>query len=150
MKTFPPLRRRSTGFTLIEVMVATSITGVLASVAYPSFSGALHKVHRTEALVAVIQLQQAQERWRSGNSQYGSLAEIGVPSVAPRRNYLLSVARQSATGYEVMAAATGTQASDRSCRYLKFTVDAGNTAYASGDTEAVTNNAQANRQCWNQ
>ena len=148
MKTLPI--HRQCGFTLIELMIATSVSGVLASVAYPSFSGALHKVHRTEALVAVIQLQQAQERWRSGNSQYGSLVEVGVPSVAPGRNYLLSVARQSATGYEVLAVATGTQATDRSCRYLKFAIDAGNAAYSSGDTEAVANNAQANRQCWNQ
>ena len=148
MKTLPTHRQR--GFTLIELMIATSVSGVLASVAYPSFSGALHKVRRTEALVAMVQLQQAEERWRSGNSQYGSLAEVGVASVAPGRNYMLSVARQSATGYEALATATGSQATDRTCRFLKFSIDAGNGTYSSGQTEAVDNNAQANRQCWNQ
>ena len=88
-------RRRTAGFTLVELMIATSITGVLASVAYPSFSGALLKVRRTEAMVAMLQLQQAQERWRSGSRRYGTLAEVGVPSAVPGRNYLLSVAEPS-------------------------------------------------------
>ena len=62
------------GFTLIELMIATSVSGVLSSIAYPSFSGALQKVRRTDALVAMMQVQQAQERWRANNSRYGTLA----------------------------------------------------------------------------
>jgi len=142
--------RRSAGFTLIELMIATSISGVLASVAYPSFSGTLHKIRRSEALVAMMQVQQAQERWRSGSSQYGTLAEVGVASLAPGRNYLLSVSEPSATGYVAIAQATGVQAGDRACRYLKLSIASGNLAYSSGETEAAANNAQGNRQCWNQ
>ena len=121
MKLALPPRRRCTGFTLIELMIATSISGVLASVAYPSFSGTLQKVRRSEALVAAMQIQQAQERWRSGSSRYGTLAEVGVASVAPGRNYLLSVSAPSATGYVALAQATGFQAGDRLCRYMKLT-----------------------------
>ena len=149
MNTCPFVRRRSAGFTLIEVMVATSISGLLASVAYPSFSGVLQKVRRSEALVAAMQIQQAQERWRAGSNRYGTLAEVGVGSVAPGRNYLLSVSAPSATGYVALAQATGFQAGDRLCRYMKLSVDGGNTVYSSGETEAATNNTQGNRQCWN-
>jgi len=149
MKQATPFGRRSSGFTLVELMIATSISGVLASVAYPSFSGTLQKVRRSEALVATMQVQQAQERWRSGSSRYGSLAEIGVASAAPGRNYLLSVSATSATGYVATAQATGFQAGDRLCRYMRLSVDGGNTVYSSGETEAAGNAAPANRQCWN-
>jgi type IV pilus assembly protein PilE len=150
MKRFQTVRRQSAGFTLVELMIATSVAGVLASVAYPSFSGTLQKVRRSEALVATIQLQQAQERWRSANSRYGTLAEVGVASTAPGRNYVLSVSEPSANGYVALAQATGFQAGDRPCRYMKLSVEAGNTVYSSGETEATTNDAQGNRQCWNQ
>ena len=150
MNSSPRTRRHAAGFTLVEVMIATAISGVLASVAYPSFSGVMHKVKRCEALAALMQLQQAEERWRSDNSRYGTLDEVGVASAAPGRNYLLSVADASATGYVAVAQATGTQASDRKCRYLRLAFQAGNLATSSGETESADNDAQANRQCWNQ
>ena len=150
MNSSPRPRRHAAGFTLVEVMIATAISGVLASVAYPSFSGAMHKVKRCEALAALMQLEQAEERWRSDNSRYGSLNEVGVASVAPGRNYLLSVADPSATGYVAAAQATGTQAGDRKCQYLRLTFQSGDLATASGETESADNDAQANRQCWNQ
>ena len=149
MNSLPCIRRRAAGFTLVELMIATAISGVLASVAYPSFSGALQKVRRTEAMVALLQLQQAQERWRSGSSRYGTLAEVGVASVIPGRNYVLSVADPSATGYLAIAEATGTQARDRTCRYLLLGVASANMSYRSGETAAGANDEQVNRKCWN-
>ena len=142
-------RRRAAGFTLVELMIATSISGVLASVAYPSFSGALLKVRRTGAMVAMLQLQQAQERWRSSSNRYGSLAEVGVASTVPGRNYLPSVADPTTTGYVATAEATGAQARDRACRYLLLGMESGNTRYRSGETAAATNGEQENRKCWN-
>jgi type IV pilus assembly protein PilE len=142
-------RRRTAGFTLVELMIATSISGVLASIAYPSFSGALQRVRRTEAMVAMLQLQQAQERWRSASRRYGTLAEVGVGSVVPGRNYVLSVADPSSTGYVATAQATGAQARDRACRYLLLGIEGGNTSYRSGETAAASNDEQVNRKCWN-
>lgn len=149
MKRFPSARRRCAGFTLVELMIATSVSGVLASVAYPSFSSVVQKVRRSEALVATMQLQQAQERWRSASSRYGTLAEVGVPAAAPGRSYALSVSEPSASGYVALLEATGLQAGDRQCRYMKLRVEGGNMAYSSGESEATANDAQGNRQCWN-
>jgi type IV pilus assembly protein PilE len=143
-------RRRCTGFTLIEIMIATSISGVLASVAYPSFSDAVQRIRRCEALAATMQLQQVQERWRSGNSRYGTLAELGLPAIAAGNNYLISVTDPSATGYVALAEATGAQGRDRVCRYMKLSVAAGNVSYSSGETADTSNNASVNRKCWNQ
>lgn len=144
-----PPRRRQAGFTLIELMIATSISGVLASVAYPSYSNAVQKIRRTEALVSMIQIQQAEERWRSGNGHYGTLEEVGVTSVVAGRSYQLSVGAISASGYEVLAVATGAQARDTNCRYMRFVVDGSNVTTRSGATDATDNPSQFDRKCWN-
>jgi type IV pilus assembly protein PilE len=149
MRTLPRARRPAAGFTLLETMIATAISAVLASVAYPSFSAALHKVRRTEAMVAMLQLQQAQERWRSGSHRYGTLAEVGVASAVPGRNYLLSVTEPSITGYVAIAEASGAQARDRTCRYLRLGIESGNVSYRSGETAAAANAEEENRKCWN-
>ena len=139
----------SAGFTLIEVMVATAVSAIVASVAYPAFTGSVQKIRRADALVAVMQVQQAQERWRSNSHAYATLPELALPAAVAGGNYVLSVDRPSATGYEVLASAAGAQAGDRQCRYMKLSVDAGNFNYRSGRTAAADNDAQANRQCWN-
>lgn len=145
----PTSRRRSAGFTLVEMMIATSVSGVLASIAYPGYSSVMQKLRRTDALVSMIQVQQAQERWRSGNGRYGSLAEVGAEGVVAGRSYTFSVEAISASGYEVLAAATGAQARDSLCRYMRLVVDGGKVSTRSGATDATDNPAQANRQGWN-
>lgn len=136
------------GFTLIELMLVVAVAGVLSSVAYPSFMGQLQKIRRADAMVSILQVQAAQERWRANNLSYGTLAEIGVATVSAAGHYALQVGAASANGYEVVAVATGTQAYDAACRNLKVRVEGGNLVQASG-VDAATNNASPqNRQCW--
>lgn len=142
-------RRRQSGFSLIELTIATAVSGVLASVAYPSYSSVVQKMRRTEALVSMIQLQQAQERWRSGNGRYGTIDEIGATRAVAGRSYAFSVEAISASGYEVLAAATGTQARDTNCRYLRLVVDGANASTRSGATDATDNAPKTDRKCWN-
>jgi type IV pilus assembly protein PilE len=141
--------RRNAGFTLVETVIATSIAGVLASVAYPSVAAALQKVRRSEALVAMMQLQQAEERWRSGSARYATLAELGLPTTATGGHYRLTVTDATGSGYVAIAEAIGAQSGDRRCRYLKLAIDAGNPSYRSGETDTTDNGTAANRQCWN-
>ena len=143
-----PARRSAAGFTLIEMMIVVSIAGVLSSIAYPSFTGQVQKVRRTDAVVAAMQVQWAQERWRSNNPAYGSLAEIGMAAGSPAGHYTLQVNGPSASGYDVLAAATGTQARDTNCAFLKLSMQGANTVYASGPDASTANAAAANRQCW--
>ena len=46
-------RQRHAGFTLIEMMCAVAVAGVLSSVAYPGFTKVLHKARRSDAHVAL-------------------------------------------------------------------------------------------------
>ena len=143
-----PRSRRTRGFTLIEMMIATAITGVLSSVAYPSFTSTVHKVRRSDALVAALQVQAAQERWRSGNTAYGSLAQIRQPAVSGAGHYALTVTVLGDNSYELVATAQGGQRSDAACRTLKLSVVGMNASYASGPDASTGNGSEVNRQCW--
>lgn len=139
---------RERGFTLVELMIVVAVAGILSSVAYPSFMGQLQKIRRSDALVSMLQIQAAQERWRANNVEYGTLVEIGAAATSAVGHYTLSVAAPSATGYEVLATAQGAQAHDDLCRNLRIRVDGGNVVQTSGPDAATANAASANRQCW--
>lgn len=148
MNPHRPAPGRRNGFTFVEVMIAASISGVAASAAYPSIAGAMHKARRSEALVAMTQLQIAQERWRTNAGRYATLEELGLPSTLPGGRYRISVSEPTADGYHAVAQAAGAQAADRSCRYFRLAQDAGSTVYSSGESDIASNDALANRQCW--
>jgi type IV pilus assembly protein PilE len=141
-------RRAAAGFTLVEMMIAVSVAGVLSSVAYPSFVDQVQRVRRTDAVVAVMQVQWAQERWRANNTAYGSLAEVGVGAASAAGYYKLQVSAATASGYEVVATATGAQARDTTCAVLKLNMQGANPTYSSGADASTANAADINRKCW--
>jgi type IV pilus assembly protein PilE len=143
-----PRHHGARGFTLIEMLVATAVTGVLSSVAYPSYQGTVQKARRTDALVAVLEVQAAQERWRSNHAAYGSLAEIRQAAHSAAGHYTLELRNVGDTGYELWATARGAQAGDNACRTLKLVMNGLNAVQTSGPDANTTNASDANRRCW--
>lgn len=144
----PASNRNQCGFTLIELMFSVTIAGFLSSVAYPAYQGTVQKVRRSDALVAMMDIQMAQERFRSNNVAYASLTELRSRATSPAGHYLLDVQTPTNAGFVVLATAAGSQRSDTSCGVLKLTVDGANVSYASGSDGNVGNDSAANKRCW--
>ncbi len=147
-RTFP-LRRATRGFTLIEIAVVLGIAGVLSSIALPSFEGSLRKARRSDAMLAMTQLQIAQERWYANRGRYASLAELRLPERSGAGHYRLTIADADDQGYVAVAQAEGAQSRDADCRSLRLTLVSGRVTRDSGADERFANDGAANRRCWN-
>ncbi|WP_418118465.1 type IV pilin protein [Variovorax sp. 350MFTsu5.1] len=58
------------GFTLIELMVVVAVIGILAAIAYQSYTEAVLKGRRAQARTALLELMQQQERYMTQRNAY--------------------------------------------------------------------------------
>lgn len=101
------------GFTLMELMITIAIVAIIATIAIPSFNSYLLKSHRADAFSTILSIQMAEERYRSNNTSYGTLARVwsGVTATEGGR-YTMSISNVGAGSYTITATAVGGQASD--------------------------------------
>ncbi len=147
MRTCPRPRRQ--GFTLIELMVALAVAGILAAIAYPAYTSHIQRGRRADAIAALTAVMQAQERFRSNNSAYaGSVGELGlvISQITPLYDVALSGANLS-IGYTATATpiSGGKQAKDATCRTMTVTLVGATPQYsATGDP----GNRDTSSECW--
>lgn len=127
--------RRSSGFTLIELMVVVAIIGILAGIAYPSYTEYVIKGKRSDAKAALLQVQIAQEKYRANNISYGTLAQIGISATSPDGYYTIAVAGNTATSYTATATPL-TPFADTTCGTFAIDKD-GTTTSASVQTTSA-------------
>lgn len=61
---------RTTGFTLIELMVVVAIVGLLAAVAMPSYTSYIARAQRADARAQLMQVAQFMQRFYAANDRF--------------------------------------------------------------------------------
>lgn len=118
------------GFTLIELLIAVLIMGILVSISTIMYRDAARQGRRSDAINTLSSIALAEERYRTTNTQYGSLAQVwGGVTTSTQGFYTLSISNTSATGYTITASAVGDQVNDSasgtSCSTMTLTVSSG-------------------------
>lgn len=153
MRPSMPSARR--GFTLIELMVAVVVAGILAAVAYPALSSFVQRSRRADAMALLATVVQAQERHRSNRSEYAS--QIGpdnglmLDETKLSKHYGLSLTGVGspvgfAAGYQVTATprSNSPQALDSTCATLSIRMEGAKFSYLSTDSS----DADSSARCW--
>jgi type IV pilus assembly protein PilE len=131
------------GFTLVELLIALVIIGILVSFAYPSYLQFIQKSRRADALAILTQDQIIFERCYSQNFSY--VAACGAlpafPQTTPEGFYTINVSNLTATTYTLTATPLGSQTDDTKC--ASMSVNQANVK------AAVDSTATAQTECWN-
>lgn len=124
------MRVKQTGFTLIEIMIAVAILGILLAIALPAYQDYVVKTRRTQAEACMVQYSQYMERFKSTNMRYDKDAG-GTANTLPVLNcatenalntfYSFNLSNLAARTYTVQAVPKGIQSSNDSCGTLTYT-----------------------------
>lgn len=115
------------GLTLIELMIAIAIVGILSSIAYPNYTDFVLRSNRSEAQREVIRIANLQERFFIEQKIYqDDMTELGLiadPFVTESGLYQIdAVLKNNNTTFVLTAKAIGRQAKgDTQC--LVFTIN---------------------------
>jgi len=106
------------GFSLIELMIALAIIGVISSIAYPSYQGYIQDTYHAQAQADVKACGMALERFYSNGFTYvGGDAQCTLWSPASgdvaASRYTLTVPTATATDYTVVATPVSGACDDR-------------------------------------
>ena len=106
------------GFTLIELLITVAIIGILAAIAYPSYTQYMIRVNRTVAQAEMMDIANRQQQFLLANRSYASKATLetsgyALPSsVSGKYDYAIIVGTGTVPSYTLTFTPTGTQVSD--------------------------------------
>lgn len=137
--------RREQGFSLIELMIAVVIIGILAGIAYPNYMEYLARGKRAEATAALMDGAQRLERYFAVQGTYlnaaNALAPVFPTTVgdAGRPFYNIAVSgNPTATSFVLRATRAGSMQAD----------ECGDFQISHTGARTLANNTRTVDQCW--
>jgi len=148
------MNKNNKGITLIELMIALAVIGILASVAWPSYQSSVQRSYRADALGYLIELSALQTRFKSNATRYASsFAELNLQHIAgePRkinyadgRYHIELIPGPGNQSYQFAAVPQGSQQSNPCKTYLYNNL--GQKQLASSGTTVDT--SLPTKKCW--
>lgn len=107
------MSHKSSGFTLIELMITVAVVVILSAIAIPLYSSFVQKSARSDAMSALMDLRLQQETYRLKHPNYAvTLSSIDVDSTTPNGKYTVSITAAGVATFTAQAAPQGSQAGD--------------------------------------
>lgn len=111
--------RRHVGFTLIELMIAVAIIGILSAIAIPAYSKYVQRSRRSDAINAIQLAAAAEEKYYFQNSKYGTNEDLNLftaanSNLSPEKYYTIALVNTGGDTqtYKITATPTGAQTAD--------------------------------------
>ena len=104
------------GFTLIELMITVAVVGILAAVAFPSYTQYIIRANRSAAKAQMMDIANRQQQFLLANRAYATKTQLEASGYAPptsvteRYGYTITVGTGALPSFEItFTPITGTQ-----------------------------------------
>ncbi|MCZ6797220.1 MAG: type IV pilin protein [Gammaproteobacteria bacterium] len=120
---------KTSGFSLVELMIVVAIIGLLAGIALPAYQNHMLKAHRADGQGILLDMAARQERFITQNNTYttdvSSATGLNLGTTVSREGYYnlsatFCVGGTIAACYLLTATATGGQTNDTDCLTITY------------------------------
>ena len=145
--------QKQRGFTLIELMIAVAIVGIIAAIAYPSYTKYVQRGYRSEGIAMLTDATARMERYYAQNNSYKAAdpAAIGITALPQDPGSTDPAVYQSSSGKYQLSFATVATATTYTLQVVPQGAQANDVCGTlSVDQAGTKKSSKAATECWTQ